>query len=82
MTFHFPPPPPEAPQVFWLVRRPSPGIGREPQHLTSFAFDTSGLHTSRWHLRHDAHEFSDRTLARAMAIALRATLIRVTRRTS
>lgn len=82
MTFHFPPPPPEA-QVFWLVRRPSPGVGREPQHLTSFAFGTSGPHTTRWQGRRDAaHEFTSRPLARACAIALGATLIKVTRRTS
>lgn len=81
MTFHFLPIP--EPTVVWLIRRPSPGAGREPQHLTSFRFGTSGPHATRWQGRRDrAHEFTSRPLARACAIALGATLIKVTRRTS
>lgn len=95
MTFHFPPPPPEAPRVFWRVRRTerldgaglagfAPRCSPAPtvvQYLTSFRFGTSVECESHWQGRRDAaHEFTSRPLARACAIALGANLIKVTRR--
>jgi hypothetical protein len=82
LTFHFPPPPPE-PSVVWIVRRPEARSEYiyVPRYLTSFRFGTNVRHVERWSgFRDRAHEFTSRPLARACAIALGASLIKVTRR--